>query len=266
MTIKAVLRRVLPQSAANFYRRQEERRWLRRIPKARFDMQNLATDAPHVVFPSESEWAAIERRVAFGRARASAVNTGDQRLIYCLTRSLMPHNVLEIGTNVGGSTAMFSAALGSAGHVTTVDIVDVNGPEGPARKLGCETPAELIQMMGLNNVTFVKGHSLDFLRTCNERFELIFLDGAHEADIVYQEVVLALGLLKANGMILLHDYFPDLKPLWSDGKVIPGPWLAIRRLKREGAPLRVEPFGELPWKTKYGSNATSLALLLRTRP
>jgi hypothetical protein len=65
-------------------------------------------------------------------------------------------------------------------------------------------------------------------------------------------------------VILLHDYFPDLKPLWSNGRVIPGPWLAIERLKREGAPLTVKPFGALPWPTKLNSNNTSLALLLRT--
>ena len=90
---------------------------------------------------------------------------------------------------------MFSVALENGGHLTTVDIVDANGRDGPARTLGCETPAELIRKTGRDNVTFVTSRSTGFLRTCNDRFDLVFLDGAHEADVVYQEVPLALRLL-----------------------------------------------------------------------
>jgi predicted O-methyltransferase YrrM len=258
--IKAVLKRLLPESAANVHRRYEESRALAAVPVTLCDVRHLATRSPKIQHPSD--WPEIEQRFAFGQSRASAVNCGDQRLIYSLTRSIGPRHVLEIGTNVGGSAVMFAVALGHGGRLITVDIVDVNGPEGPAMKLGCETPAELIGRLKYNNVNFVKSRSTDFMRACSERFDLIFLDGAHEAEVVYQEIPLALALLRPSGFILLHDFFPNLKPLWSDGKVIPGPWLAIERLKREGASLRVEPFGTLPWETKLESNMTSLALLL----
>ena len=33
---------------------------------------------------------------------------------------------------------------------------------------------------------------------------------------VYREVPLALGLLKPGGIILLHDFYPGARPLWSD--------------------------------------------------
>ena len=72
-----------------------------------------------------------------------------------------------------------------------------------------------------------------------------------------------LKLLKENGVILLHDYFPNLQPLWSDGGVIPGPWLAVNRLKEEGADLSAIPLGMVPWNTKLNSHYTSLALLTR---
>ena len=74
---------------------------------------------------------------------------------------------------------------------------------------------------------------------------------------------MALKMLNPNGVILLHDYFPGMKPLWSDGTVIPGPYLATERFVKEGINLTVLPLGELPWPTKLGSNVTSLALLLR---
>ena len=261
MGLKSVLKRVLPQSAMNLNRRREERRALAAVPQVSCDVSALARDYPALV--DSSDWPDVERRLAFGSERDQAVNPGDQRLVYALARTLRLQDVLEIGTNVGGSTVMFAMAMGDRGRLTTVDIVDVNGPDGPARRIGRETPAELLQRLGQRNVTFVTSRSTDFLRSCDRRFDLIFLDGAHEADVVYREIPLALGLLKPGGVILLHDVFPNLKPLWADGKVIPGPWLAIERLKRESAALRVEPFGRLPWATKQGSNVTSLALLLR---
>jgi hypothetical protein len=92
---------------------------------------------------------------------------------------------------------------------------------------------------------------------------LIFLDGDHSAATVYQEVPFALKRLRKNGIVLLHDYFPYLKALWSDGSVIPGPHIAIERLCSEGANLEVLPLGRLPWPTKLSSNITSLAVLTR---
>jgi Methyltransferase domain len=94
-------------------------------------------------------------------------------------------------------------------------------------------------------------------------FDLIFLDGDHSAAKVYQEVCLALKRLHGGGVILLHDYFPDNKPLWSDGSLVPGPFMAIERLRSEDSNLKVEPVGGLPWPTKYSSNVTSLAVLTR---
>ncbi|HVZ97056.1 MAG TPA: class I SAM-dependent methyltransferase, partial [Chitinophagaceae bacterium] len=110
---------------------------------------------------------------------------------------------------------------------------------------------------------FVISDSVAYLSGCKEKYDLIFLDGNHSAVSVYNEVPLALKLLNPNGVILLHDYFPKMKPLWSDGVVIPGPYLAIKRFTGEKVNFSVLEFGELPWPTKLESNFTSLALLLR---
>jgi len=59
--------------------------------------------------------------------------------------------------------------------------------------------------------------SLDYLAGCAQTFDFIFLDGDHAARTVYQEVPAALRLLNSGGVILLHDYFPNLRPLWSNG-------------------------------------------------
>jgi hypothetical protein len=113
------------------------------------------------------------------------------------------------------------------------------------------------------SVEFITTDSLSYFAGCEQRFDLIFLDGDHAAATLYQEIPAALRVLNPNGVILLHDYFPQLKRLWSDVPMIPGPFLATERLEREGAKLVVLPLGSLPWRTKVQSNATSLALLLR---
>ena len=125
--------------------------------------------------------------------------------------------------------------------------------------------------MGCSNIVqFVISPSVDFLINTNRSYDFIFLDGDHSASTVYQEIPRALGRLSPKGCILLHDYFPNLEPLWPEAKVtnsvnrpsvIPGVYLAIQRLLREGNAFRVWPFGKLPWKTKLGTNITSLAIL-----
>jgi predicted O-methyltransferase YrrM len=201
------------------------------------------------------------------------VNLGDRKAIYYLISHFKPSSVLEIGTHIGASTIHIASALfksqirnGSGSTLTTVDIADVNSPTAkPWVKYGtASSPLEMITRLDYGSfVEFVTDTSLHFASTCGKRFDFIFLDGDHKARTVYQEIPAALNLLTPNGVILLHDYFPEIEPLWSDGSVIPGPYLAAQRLAKEGAGLTVLPLGGLPWPTKLQSNVTSLALLLR---
>lgn len=155
---------------------------------------------------------------------------------------------------------------GKHANLVSVDIADVNDPVSkPWLKYGTNhSPVEMIEKMYFRSfVEFTRDTSLNYLDRCEQKFAFIFLDGDHSAKTVYREIPTAMKLLKKNGLILLHDYFPNLKPLWSNGSVIPGPFFVTERLKAEGAKLMVLPLGELPWPTKLQSNITSLALLLR---
>jgi len=202
-----------------------------------------------------------------------AVNPGDRRAIYYLISNLEPLTVLEIGTHIGASTLYIASALymsqiknGNNASLTTVDIVDVNSPiEKPWIKYGTShSPFEMIETLKYGSfVEFIADSCLHYAANCERRFDFIFLDGDHSAPTVYQEIPVALNLLNQNGVILLHDYFPDMEPLWSNGSVIPGPCCATERLLEEGANLTVLPLGKLPWPTKLQSKVTSLALLLR---
>ncbi|MBI3796763.1 MAG: class I SAM-dependent methyltransferase [Deltaproteobacteria bacterium] len=147
-----------------------------------------------------------------------------------------------------------------------MDIGDVNDPIAkPWLKYDSKySPLDMMKEMGFAAaVKFVTATSLDYFASCKQTYDIIFLDGSHAATAVYQEIPVALQLLNQDGLILLHDYFPNLKPLWSNGSLVPGPFLATERLKNEGSNLVVLPLGKLPWPTKMHSNITSLALLLR---
>jgi len=225
----------------------------------------------------EREWNdsahSLSRHCAIADGATSAVNPGDRRALYYLIRGFHPCRVLEIGTHVGASTAHFAAALAMENPtglenpaLVTVDLEDVNAHEGPWKRMNLKcSPAEMLQNLGHRDlVLFITDKSPNFLRSPRYQYDLIFLDGSHAASVVYQEIPLALSALKQNGVILLHDFYPNNKALWSSNRrIVPGPSLAVQRLCEEGAPLQVCPLGALPWPTKLGSNVTSLAVLTR---
>jgi predicted O-methyltransferase YrrM len=151
--------------------------------------------------------------------------------------------------------------------MTSVDIADVNDPvRKPWLEFGSPaSPRSLTEAIGAGEiVTYLAQPSLAFLRTTTQQFDFCFLDGDHAAKTVYAELPAAMRRLNPGGVILLHDYYPEGKRLWSDAQVHAGPWLAAQRLIAEGAQFTVLPLGDLPWPTKLGSNRTSLALVVRS--
>jgi predicted O-methyltransferase YrrM len=259
---------------------QRERLALRRVKRLPCSAERLSNAIDEqrlkVAFSSPEmagEWNGIEQSIAaLGITdKAGGVNPGDRRAIYYLLRALRPRTVLEVGTHIGASTVHAAAALRAnqsedPSHpyrMTTVDVKDVNDPglKVWSRHGSTFSPKELVTRIGAaEHVKFVTARALEYLSACEDRYDFVFLDGDHAATAVYQEIVAALRILNDGGVVLLHDYFPRLRPLWTDNSVIPGPWLGVQRLMAEGAKMIVLPLGALPWETKLGSHVTSLAL------
>jgi predicted O-methyltransferase YrrM len=152
------------------------------------------------------------------------------------------------------------------GHLTTVDIADVNNaPDAPWREAGYQmSPADYAEKLNFDDrIKFIQSPAVDYMLKTNDRFDFIFLDGDHAPDAVYREVSAALNILSPGGVILLHDYYPDAKPLWQDGNIISGPFRALKRITNENKALQVVPLGDLPWPTKQGSHKTSLAIITK---
>jgi predicted O-methyltransferase YrrM len=276
-----IIPRLLPKSAVLSRQIRNDRRELAATARQSGDPQALlsAQDA-HVDEWLHADLAADWAKVAqlldpirFG-SRSGAVNPGDQRALYYIARALRPRSILEVGTHVAASTGILALGLrhngaqpsGAPPRLVTVDIMDVNDPiRGAWKRIGCDqSPSQFVHAIHVEDiVTFVTRPATDYLRNSREKFDLIFLDGDHSATGVYQEIPAAIALLNPGGLILLHDYFPGLQPLWADGAVVPGPQLAVERLCSEKLPVTVKPLGALPWPTKQGSNVSSLAVLCR---
>jgi predicted O-methyltransferase YrrM len=272
--------RLLPARLQRLRTELDESMALRRIPKQSCDAGVLADGAGimlNEIFRSphyEKAWLAVESKLASLAITDSAngVNPGDRRALYYLVQHLKPRAVLEVGTHIGASTVHLASSLKTLAQdgnervrLVSVDIRNMN--DGLARPwLSCgaaHSPREMVRRTGCDDfVEFIAESSLQYLSRCREQFDLIFLDGDHTAATVYREIPAALKVLRTGGCLVLHDYFPKLKPLWRDEVVICGPYLAAARLTNEGTRFTVLPLGAIPWATKLGSRNTSLALVV----
>lgn len=274
--MKQLIKTILPQPALGAVREMRDRGRLCAVPGCAFDACNLRAENalpslpeifsdPHIAKTWEKDHADIAA-VFSDKSGFGGVNPGDRRALYCLVSHLKPKKMLEVGTHVGASTLYIARAL-TQGTVTSVDILDVNDPDsGPWKKFGLPgSPRDNARKLGcLDRITFRVSPSVDFMKKDADRYDLIFLDGDHSAQAVYREMAVALPLLNEGGIILLHDFYPGGKALFPDGNRITGPYLAFERIMREHPDIRVRPLGNLPWPTKQGSHATSLALVHRT--
>ncbi len=278
-TVKAILKRILPRPLLQQAIILRDRVRLSTAPTQVFLESSLkpalSVKTLEAIFSDpelERSWTETLQKITgvYGQTSAmGGVNPGDRRALYYLVHALQPQRLLEIGTHIGASTVFLAEALKNASPgavMSTVDILNVNGPQGPWKELGLKMPpSESLNRLGLlDRVSFHTSSSSAFLRNAKEKFDFIFLDGDHSSRTVYEEVSLALRVLGKNGVILLHDYYPGGKPLFRDGNIIAGPFMALDRIMRENKEIKVLPLGNLPWETKQGLRSTSLALLTRT--
>ncbi len=280
--LKRSLRNILPAQVYNALRRMVHARRLSRVPVMAVDVAPLPR-AAEISFPEMLQgdgiadgWekAKISINEIFEDVPGShAIDHEGRRIIYHLTRRFQPRSFLEIGTNCGAATLHAAMAMKAYRNgdrslrLVTVDLFDVNNTAAAeAKRYRISTPPRkmLARLDCADLVEFVIARSTDYLNGRAAEFDFIFVDHGASADIVYQDIPLMLTALRPGGRLVMNSYFPDGKPLRVDGIASPGAWLAVRRLRHEGARLVAVPLGLLPWPTgPGGSNLTSLALLAR---
>lgn len=123
-----------------------------------------------------------------------------------LLRELQPKCVCEIGSYRGGTLAMFCQVAAPNARIMTIDfnfkpeqLKAFRDFAGPGQQITClkadshavETVEQLKRWLG--------NHRLDFL----------FIDGDHSLEGVTQDFELFSPLVRAGGVIALHDIMPD---------------------------------------------------------
>lgn len=277
MSLKSVLKDILPAPVMAYAAAVKQQINLAAIAPAEFLPDSLKPSndflVPMVlgdkdaVISWENDKAQIEH-LHPAQDVPGAISPGDRRALYTLVRALKPASVLEVGTHIGASTVHLAKALKTnlAGHLTTVDVYDVNDPErGSWKKYNL--PLSVKQVLEdadlADRVTFRMEGALEFLKKTDLNFDMIFLDGDNSASAIYSEVSAALRRLSPDGIIVLNNYFPDGKALFPGEAAIYGPYLGMRRVMSEHKGVHVVPLGELPWPTRQDSSKTSLAVVVK---
>ena len=277
MSLKSILKDILPAPVMAYASAVEQQIKLAAIAPAEFLPDSLKPSndflLPRILGDADAlaSWeidhAEIEKIYPV-QGIYGGVSPGDRRALYTLVRALKPASVLEIGTYIGSSTLHLARALktNGGGHLTTVDTYDVNDPvNGSWKKYGFPISVQqaLEQADLADRVSFRTDTAVGFLNKTDLNFDMIFLGGEHSAAAIYNEVSAALRRLSPDGIIILHDYYPDGKPLFPGEPPVYGPYLGMRRVASEHKSVHVVPLGDLPWPTRPDSHKTSLAAVLK---
>jgi predicted O-methyltransferase YrrM len=258
-------RRVLPKPAINLLTWQREAIALRSVASFDADFSRLRALQPGEVAAAldagelDEEWVAVRRTLEDLRIWNAPGTTGadDIEPLYRLARHFRARSILEVGTHIGGSTIALATAMRKhAGtdvrscRLVSVDVIDVNDRErGPWIAAGATAPpGDCMRDLGLDaTVAFRTSDSIEFLRDCTDAFDFVFFDGDHAAKTVYREIGLVAARLAPDAIVALHDYSTRVVfSTYDDGRTIPGPHLATRRVISENPSLAVIPVSRLP--------------------
>lgn len=124
-------------------------------------------------------------------------------------------NILEIGSYEGLSSIFFLKTLKKI-QITCVDIWSTDKNEKYYNKYN---KFEVIEKNFNFNVKFfkkrlkkIKNYSQLFFRNNKDNFDIIYIDGGHKGNVVYQDAINSYNFLKKNGIIIFDDL------LWNEYK------------------------------------------------
>lgn len=169
----------------------EERQWTTKIEQERKRL--LQRSGPLVDGSIDGEIGLYDKGLTVFQTCQASKPPEQARLLFALTRAVNPVSVIELGTNVGISSAYIAAALklnGRGGKVMTLDA-------SPYRQ---RLAKEIHSNLGLDNVSYRVGLFSDTLEpSLNEleNVDLAFIDGHHQ----YQPTL---------------DYFEQILPFATD--------------------------------------------------
>jgi len=129
------------------------------------------------------------------------------------------HEILEIGT-YDGENAYFLSKIFPETKITTIDLKDesehfiksYNRENIEERKKFCLNRDKLLSLS--NNINFEEMNSLDLSFSLN-KYDLIWVDGAHGYPFVTIDITNSIRLLKNDGLLICDDVWKS-KPIIQD--------------------------------------------------
>ena len=140
---------------------------------------------PHVNYPTFCQWINSDPYGGWEEAgHTHAAGRRELKMLYATILSVVPENILEIGTYKGNSlTHIMAAAKSIDSKVTSIDITDYGGFEGHS--------------------FFKKISSLDYLKDHTDH-DFVFQDGNHSEKYVKLEIE-RLAQIETVKTIFAHD-------------------------------------------------------------
>jgi len=131
----------------------------------------------------------------------SLLSSASRALLYNLVLAQRPQAVLEIGTYLAGTTEVLARALWEvgAGHLDTID------------PFGAETVPPVIAGWPADLRSRVTFHPVDSgMFFCNaipaaKSYDLIFIDGNHELEFAYFDLLCAARISRPGGIVVLDN-------------------------------------------------------------
>lgn len=134
--------------------------------------------------------------------------------LYLLTCSLQPNRIIELGTNLGISSAYIGAAI--QGNIDKNKLVTLDA--SPYRQ---KLAKEVHHNVGLKNIEYVQGLFRDTLESTLKKMEYIdlaFIDGHHEYEPTLEYLEKIYSFSHTGTVFLLDDirYSDGMKKAWAE--------------------------------------------------
>jgi methyltransferase family protein len=146
----------------------------------------LSTRDIGAVLPAESE-------------NCTMTTLEDNWTLYCLVQTVAPRRSLEIGIMRGSSSITIGKAIVDAGLECTQTAVDID----PRAALAAAKHFRTYKLH--SGYVPIVADSRSWIRSADDRWQFVFLDGDHHYDTVALEFAEAYNRTDVGGVIVLHD-------------------------------------------------------------
>lgn len=172
------------------------------------DLDHLTMDLPIGEGPRFEHFAGLFSSTSLDHA-VITLTIRQAAYLWGMVRHLSVRKAIEIGRYKGGTTMLLACAMGSGGHLWSID----NGEK--EKRLACPTEGrsydeqiqDLCRRWGLSVHLLVGDSRTTTVDT--GQVDLLFIDGGHEYSIVRSDLERFGPRVRMNGAVLLDDAYDD---------------------------------------------------------